>query len=415
MSQNKRVRIPYSQLSQEEKDRLNARRRALYAERRSRTENTLFPVQIQAEVSAQENIESSIGHSCMANSTWNDQQMLDEHNITSLDSLPSTSTSTNQDECMLYDVSIGIALDTFMPIQSLLQRPIPTEAYKLPDVQDCHHCGAKRFPYETPKFCCSGGEISLYPIAIPPELQHLYSGSGPNSMHFLQYIKPYNEILAFTSMGVHLDPAFAKRVNGIYTFRAQGQVYHFIDSLYSSGQIPSYLQLYFYDTQKEAELRQGNKDKLQPHMISGLINLLQANPYSQFFRSLSHVPNIDECQIILRADPKVDYTALPPTVPQVAAIWIENEEAADLQERDIIVQKHDGHTQTISYYYGCYDPLQYPLLFPFGEPGWHEGIKKIKPSARSQSCLGQGKVLPNHSSTVEELISNETAGTSHYF
>ncbi|KAG5533516.1 hypothetical protein RHGRI_027634 [Rhododendron griersonianum] len=409
MSQNKRVRIPYSQLSQEEKDRLNARRRALYAERRSRIENTLFPVQIQAEVSAQENIESSIGHSYMANTTWNDQQMLDEHNITSLDSVPSTSTSTNQDECMLYDVSIGIALDTFMPIQSLLQRAIPTEAYKLPDVQDCHHCGAKRFPYETPKFCCSGGEISLYPIAIPPELQHLYSGSGPNSMHFLLYIKPYNEILAFTSMGVHLDPAFAKRVNGIYTFRAQGQVYHFIDSLYSSGQIPSYLQLYFYDTQKEAELRQGDKNKLQPHMISSLINLLQANPYSQFFCSLSHVPNIDECQIILRADPKVDYTALPPTVPQVAAIWIENEEAADLQERDIIVQKHDGHTQTISYYYGCYDPLQYPLLFPFGEPGWHEGIKKIKPSARSQSCLGQGKVLPNHSSTAEELISNETA------
>ncbi|KAF7147897.1 hypothetical protein RHSIM_Rhsim03G0120000 [Rhododendron simsii] len=108
MSQNKRVRIPYCQFSQEEKDRLNARRRALYAERRSRTENTLFPVEIQEEVSAEENIESSIGYSYMANSASNDQQILDEHNATSLHSLPSTSTSTNQDECMLYDVSIGI-------------------------------------------------------------------------------------------------------------------------------------------------------------------------------------------------------------------------------------------------------------------------------------------------------------------
>ncbi|KAG5544394.1 hypothetical protein RHGRI_016972 [Rhododendron griersonianum] len=151
-------------------------------------------------------------------------------------------------------------------------------------------------------------------------------------------------------MGVHLDPVFAKRLNGIYTFRAQGQIYHFIDGLYPSGQMPSYLQLYFYDTEKEAELRRGDKDKLQPEIISSLIHLLEGNPYSQFFRGLTHLPNIEEYQIVLKADPKVaDYTSLPPTVPQVAAIWLENEEAPELQERDIIVHKHDGHSHTISY------------------------------------------------------------------
>ncbi|KAG5524887.1 hypothetical protein RHGRI_031532 [Rhododendron griersonianum] len=191
-------------------------------------------------------------------------------------------------------------------------------------------------------------------------------------------------------MGVHLDLVFAKRLNGIYTFRAQGPIYHFIDGLYPSGQMPSYLQLYFYDTEKEAELRRGDKDKLQPEIISGLIRLLEGNPYSQFFRGLTHLPNIEECQIVLKADPKVaDYTALPPTVPQVAAIWLENEEAPELQERDIIVHKHDGHSQTISNYFGCYDPLQYPLLFPLGEPGWHQGIRKIKrkvPQVRQENA-----------------------------
>ncbi|KAG5562038.1 hypothetical protein RHGRI_004920 [Rhododendron griersonianum] len=39
MSENKRARIPYSQLPQEEKDRFNARRRALYAEKKLRKEN----------------------------------------------------------------------------------------------------------------------------------------------------------------------------------------------------------------------------------------------------------------------------------------------------------------------------------------------------------------------------------------
>ncbi|KAG5557535.1 hypothetical protein RHGRI_007692 [Rhododendron griersonianum] len=115
---------------------------------------------------------------------------------------------------------------------------------------------------------------------------------------------------------------------------------------------------------------------MQSHIISGLINTLRANPYSQFFRSLSDLPNIDECEVILRANPRAeDSTALPPTVSQVAAIWIEDEDATELRERDIIVRKQeDGHSQKINYYYR-----------------W------------------QGKVLPNQSATVEELITTETA------
>ncbi|KAG5537451.1 hypothetical protein RHGRI_024770 [Rhododendron griersonianum] len=302
-------------------------------------------------------------------------------------------------------------MHTSTPASTIPQRAIPMESCKLSSVQDCIHCGAKRFPYETPKFCCSGGEVRLYPITIPAELQQLYSSLGADSAHFLHYVKPYNEIFAFTSMGVHLDPMYAKRTNGIYTFRAQGQIYHFIDSLYPSKEMPSYLQLYFYDTQKEIELRKGDKDKLQPRIISSLIDTLRANPYSQFFRSLSDLPNIDECQIMLRANPTIeDSTVLPPTVSQVAAIWIEDEDATELQERDIIVRKQeDGQSQKINYYYGCYDPLQYPLLFPSGEPGWHQGIKKVKASNRMEFCSGQGKVLPHQSATADELITTETA------
>ncbi|KAG5535834.1 hypothetical protein RHGRI_023563 [Rhododendron griersonianum] len=398
MSQNKRIRKPYCELSQEEKNRINARRRTLYAERSSQRENTLLPVQIREQVSAEENVESSLASSYIQDNASNELERLDEDNAHPVHFISAGSTSRLHDQ-----------LHASIPVEISRQQSIPTEAFRLPHIQDCRHCSAKRFPYETPKFCCSGGEVSLYPIAIPPNLRQLYSGSGPDSMHFLQYIKPYNEILAFTSMGVHLDPVFAKRLNGIYTFRAQGQIYHFIDGLYPSGQMPSYLQLYFYDTEKEAELRRGDKDKLQPEIISSLIHLLEGNPYSQFFRGLTHLPNIEEYQIVLKADPKVaDYTALPPTVPQVAAIWLENEEASELQERDIIVHKHDGHSQTISYYFGCYDPLQYPLLFPLGEPGRHLGIKKIKRTSASRSCLPQTSILPMHSSTPEELITNET-------
>jgi len=34
------------------------------------------------------------------------------------------------------------------------------------------------------------------------------------------------------------------------------------------------------------------------------------------------------------------------------------------------------HTQNIQPYYGCYDPLSYPLFFPNGESGWHSNIQR---------------------------------------
>lgn len=78
-----------------------------------------------------------------------------------------------------------------------------------------------------------------------------------------------------------------------------------------------------------------------------LIEILKVNPYSQFFRSLSEIPNLDEYEIKLRANLEVhDRTALPPIVSQVAVLWIEDEDVEEeLRERDIVVQKHDGHSQ----------------------------------------------------------------------
>ncbi|KAG5550811.1 hypothetical protein RHGRI_015690 [Rhododendron griersonianum] len=131
----------------------------------------------------------------------------------------------------------------------------------------------------------------------------------------------------------------------------------------------------------------------------------------KFFRSLSDIPNIEEYEIRLKANPPInDRTAMPPTASQVAVIWIEDEDVAELQERSIVVQKHDGHSQRISYYYGCYDSLQYPLLFPLGEPGWHQGIKKIKSNSQSEIPSAAESVLPNHTTTAEELLNGEAAG-----
>ena len=61
---------------------------------------------------------------------------------------------------------------------------------------------------------------------------------------------------------------FAKETRGIYTFRVQGQVYHYINELIPLDGHPSYLQLYFYDTYHEIDNRIHISDRLNVEILS---------------------------------------------------------------------------------------------------------------------------------------------------
>lgn len=248
-----------------------------------------------------------------------------------------------------------------MPLPKFGMGSVPCEAYVLPEVPPCHLCEAKRFPYEPLGFCCAKGDVSLYPVAVSYELRELFTGSTPESAHF----RPFNDAFAFMSLKVILDKKYATRTNGVFTYRVKGQMCHYIHNLYPSGSTPpSYLQLYFYDTEAEVNNRRAFATKLQPNTIKKVIGAPDLNPYSIFFRSLRTVPNLDTFAIELKANPRMgDSTYSAPTVSQVAALWTDNTNGIDSFERDIVVHQHDGYTQQIRYHYGCYDALQYPLLF----------------------------------------------------
>lgn len=57
-------------------------------------------------------------------------------------------------------------------------------------------------------------------------------------------------------------------------------------------------------------------------------------------------------------------------------VWLEGVDNGEEGRRDIEVKTHRNQSRIIEYYYACYDPLQYPLMFPCGEVGWHQGIPK---------------------------------------
>ena len=65
-----------------------------------------------------------------------------------------------------------------------------------------------------------------------------------------------------------------------------------------------------------------------------------------------------------------------PLADEVAAIWVEGNDPNSPLERDITVHAHSGQKHRVKHYYGCYDPLQYPLLHSKGESGWHQNIQK---------------------------------------
>uniref|UniRef100_A0A803MEP6 Helitron helicase-like domain-containing protein n=1 Tax=Chenopodium quinoa TaxID=63459 RepID=A0A803MEP6_CHEQI len=291
-----------------------------------------------------------------------------------------------------------------------MKRP-PKYAYVLHVPTLCEYCGAKLFKDESINLCCNQGEIRLAPNHMPDSLHNLFLSLDSSSESFRKYIILYNNMFAFTSLGVKKDKELARRHHGIYTFRVQGQVYHNINDIRRNDEQPRYLQLYFYDTDVEYRHCVSIFTDLDPRVIGQLVHLMELNPYAQFFRSLKDVNMVDASHIIIRSDPDQDQrTHNAPTSSQVEASWLEDAGTSAPLQRDIVVHAHSGAHHRILHYYGCYDPLQYAILFPYGQTGWHRQIYRYKTKyLRRQQChtFPINEVLVQ---TIDDLLEAEEQG-----
>ncbi|XP_027102730.1 uncharacterized protein [Coffea arabica] len=235
---------------------------------------------------------------------------------------------------------------------------ILTESSILPDALNCEHCGAKRFHLEPPSFCCSGGEVSVVIPVMPYELFRLYSGTDEECINFRKNVRTYNNNLAFTSFGAKYDKNLTKNSQGVYTFRVQGQ-------------------LYFYDQKEEVSKRLGISPRLRESTLKLLMGILDKNPYTRFFKSLRNLPNLDDHNIFLNSNPGLDQRLYNmPTSSEVAAIWTETDNESLDKSAHTQVYTHSNSSHRIQHYFAGYDSLQYPLLFPRDESGWHYGIPR---------------------------------------
>ncbi|XP_049382812.1 uncharacterized protein LOC125847172 [Solanum stenotomum] len=175
-----------------------------------------------------------------------------------------------------------------------------------------------------------------------------------------------------------------KNYNGgkrVYNFKAQGQIYHDLPSLIPKDEKPRYFQLYFYDTDHEMVNRMSILEdaKLSEELMGKIRKIMNQNPYAQFFMQLKHHSSFQNLEIRIAANASLDQRVYnKPSVDQVATIWVDGNNLNIPFKREIIVHEHSGNKHRVKHYYGCYDPLQYPLILPRGKGGWHQGVVKSR-------------------------------------
>ena len=109
------------------------------------------------------------------------------------------------------------------------------------------------------------------------------------------------------------------------------------------------------------------------------------NPFVERFCQLSRTPNLHQCKLLIKEQPLNQPQYCLPSASQVAAIIVGGEEVGSLSGREILVQTFSGNLINVQDTAGYYDPLQYPILFPFGTYGWDintRGANRNKVSCR---------------------------------
>ncbi|XP_057453106.1 uncharacterized protein LOC130744967 [Lotus japonicus] len=245
--------------------------------------------------------------------------------------------------------------------------------------------------------CCMKGKVVLPFISKPPLLLYnLLHGIDSRSKHFKDNIRAYNSMFAFTSIGGKVESSL-NNGGGPPQFVLSGQNYHRIGTLLpQAGQSPKFAQLYIYDTQNENSNRMkpfnsmNTAENLDISLVEDLKQMIdENNVLAKSFRKVRDYINEKESSSfalrLFRKRGKDPRTYNLPTSDEIAALIVGDFDTVEVG-RDIIVKK-DGVLSRIHETHTSFIPLQYPLIFPYGEDGWQEDIPLSGISATTSSRL----------------------------
>ncbi|KAK4387586.1 hypothetical protein Sango_2365200 [Sesamum angolense] len=115
-------------------------------------------------------------------------------------------------------------------------------------------------------------------------------------------------MLKFQINCVKLAKELASSRQGVYTFRAQGMVYHDLPGLLPDQKGPNPFQLYFIETENEVENRMRilENSSICEATVQKLLRVLEGNPYAKIFRRLKDYPSVKDIQLHISKDVKLD-------------------------------------------------------------------------------------------------------------
>ncbi|XP_076950777.1 uncharacterized protein LOC143623852 [Bidens hawaiensis] len=225
--------------------------------------------------------------------------------------------------------------------------------------------------------CCKGGRVRLPLHPDPPmRMKNLIERQD-----YLNGVRAYNSMFAMTSFGAKVDHS-VNNGSAPYVLKVQGQISHWLGSMCPlSGQPPRFLQMYVYDTanvirNRLTQFNQGEDGDLKEDIVRSIVCILDDhNELVKLFRTardLCSSNNVPEFHVRLyNSVREMSYDM--PAPKTIGAIVHETISGAN--DFDIVVHQKDDHQQRINKLNSLYMPLQYPLLFIYGERGWSPNMR----------------------------------------
>ncbi|KAF8074945.1 hypothetical protein FPV67DRAFT_1559562 [Lyophyllum atratum] len=267
---------------------------------------------------------------------------------------------------------------------------------------ECQICGALHWLSEklsnssdnNPTFglCCNHGKVAIPRLEAPPEfLRSLYTSDTRDAKAFRDLIWKYNQAFALTSLGVEEDHSVNGGGRGPPVFRIMGELCHWSGALTPpDGRLPRYSQLYVYEPHAALDACMQQNGNLARDVMESLQELLlEHNQYAAVFKHVYEIlQNYDtshDVSVRLRVAPGNDRRRYNlPTADEVAIILPGN---PTTESRDIILRHRDGPLHRVSELHPSYSPLQYPILFPRGENGWHSDMTERREDGQGDKRL----------------------------
>ena len=250
--------------------------------------------------------------------------------------------------------------------------------------------------------CCKGTVKGITDYQLPQELGWLYTSDSPMAVHFRENARTYNNGMAMSSITAQKgwrSRTPNKKMDAMLT--SGGQLFRRVGSMLpnENGKQPKCVQTYFYGGDDATKYRILNTrknisaiERIKYETVFKMLHEILTGADNKYIKSFLGVKDYVEkhlkdkvwdVKLSIHANESAESLVHAgrlnaPTVNEIAILLPSDDVITDKHKRYVTVnykQKEDtDELQFIPDTHKAYDPLQYPLILPKGQDGWHDGL-----------------------------------------